>query len=94
MNKLASKPSLKPIRLISFKTWKKGIKKIKNRTIDIKTTVDSADIIENAKMKKNRAINKKNSIIIKLNSDMFLIILKNRLFKILTNIKYILIRWE
>ena len=70
MSKVASKPSLNTTKLISFKTWKKGIKKIKNRTIEIKTVIDSEEIIENAKMKKNRANNKKNSITIKLNSDM------------------------
>jgi len=48
---------------------------MKNRTIDIKKVIDSDDIIENAKMKTNKANNKKNSKTIILNSDMFLIIL-------------------
>jgi len=65
LSKLTSKPSLKTTRLISFNTRKKGIKKIKNKTIEIKTAVESADIIENANIKKKRAIIKKNSIRIK-----------------------------
>jgi len=41
----------------------------------MKTDIGSADIIENAKRKMKRAINKKNSIRIIFNSAMFLIIL-------------------
>ena len=82
-NNAASKPSLKATKSISCKTWKKGITKIKNKTIEINTVIGSADIIENAKRKTKRAINKKNSISIKCNSDMFLIILESRRYKFL-----------
>ena len=56
---------------------------MKNKTIEINTVIGSADINENAKMKTKRPMNKKNSIRVICNSDMFLIILKNKLFKIL-----------
>jgi len=51
--------------------------------MEIKTVIDSEDIIENVKTKTKSAINKKNSIRIKCNSDIFLIILRNELLKTL-----------
>jgi hypothetical protein len=56
---------VKTTKLNSFNTCKKGIKQIRNKTIEIKTVVESADIIENANMEKKRAINSMNSIKIK-----------------------------